>query len=400
MKLGDLLYISVQNFKNRKSRSALTILGVSVGIGAILFLVSLGYGLQNMLLEKITTSDSLLALDIVSSEAKIVALNDETLKRIKELRNVDKVSPQGTLPAQMAIGDLSSETTLNLIDSDFFTLAGASPMVGRFFTNDDYLKIVINSPTAELFSLQPQDMLGKKMKFMTFLTETTEDGFQTIEPLMIDKEFEIVGIIEETSAAPEVYLKREEVPELPLSEYQSAKVKVTSDEFMEDVREKLINMGFLVSALSDTISQANKIFSAVQIVLSIFGIIALVVAAIGLINTMTIALLERTNEIGIMRAIGGAPKDIKRLFLGESLLIGFLGGVGGIIIGLIVAEVFNFGLNLLATSLGGQSVDLFYFPTWFLIFIMLLSTLVGLAGGYWPARRASKLHPLEALRYK
>lgn len=378
----------------------MTILGVSVGIGAILFLVSLGYGLQNMLLEKITTAESLLTLDIVSSEAKVIILNDETLEKIKQMENVDKVSPQASLPAQMSIDELSSETTMNLIDANFFPLSGASPQVGRFFENGDYLKVVINSPTAELFSTKPEEMLGKKIKFMTFLTETTEDGFQQIKPLTIEKDFEIVGILEESSANPEVYVKGEELPELSITEYQSSKVKVVSDEYLEDVREKLINMGFLVSALSDTISQANKIFRAVQIVLAIFGIIALIVAAIGLVNTMTIALLERTNEIGIMRAIGGAPKDIKRLFLGESLIIGFLGGLGGIFVGLVSAEIFNFTLNLLARSLGGQEVDLFYFPTWFLIFIMLLSTAVGFLGGYWPARRAAKLHPLEALRYK
>lgn len=95
----------------------------------------------------------------------------------------------------------------------------------------------------------------------------------------------------------------------------------------------IIERGFTVSTISDTIERANKIFNALQIILGLFGIAALVVAVIGIINTMTIALLERIQEIGIMRVIGVADKDIEKLFLLESLVIGFLGGLSGLIIG-------------------------------------------------------------------
>jgi putative ABC transport system permease protein len=169
---------------------------------------------------------------------------------------------------------------------------------------------------------------------------------------------------------------------------------------MREARKILVEMGFSVSALSDTVEQANKIFRAIQIILGFFGVIALIVATIGLINTMTISLLERTNEIGIMQALGASPQDVKKIFLAESLVIGFLGGVGGIFLGIFGAEVFNWGLNILAKSLGGQAVELFYYPLWFLLFIIFLSLFVGLIGGLWPAQRAAKLNPLEALRYK
>jgi putative ABC transport system permease protein len=169
---------------------------------------------------------------------------------------------------------------------------------------------------------------------------------------------------------------------------------------MEKVREELIGMGFMVSAISDVIEQANKIFRVIQIVLGIFGIIALIVAAIGLANTMTISLLERTQDIGIMRAVGASPKDVRNLFLTESTLIGFAGGVVGIFIGKLVSLFFNLGINLLAKSLGAQPLNLFFTPSWFLIFIVIFSTLVGFSTGIFPARRASKLNPLAALKYK
>ncbi|MBT4849458.1 ABC transporter permease [Candidatus Parcubacteria bacterium] len=156
----------------------------------------------------------------------------------------------------------------------------------------------------------------------------------------------------------------------------------------------------MVSSLSDTIEQANKIFGIVQLVLGLFGLIALIVSAIGMFNTMTITLLERINEIGIMRSIGVTKRDIRYLFLFESMVIGFLGGLSGVIIGFLGGELVNLFFNLLAKNFGGQTFDLFVSPSWFIIFIMVFSTLIGLVTGIYPSKQAASLNPLEALRYK
>lgn len=93
-------------------------------------------------------------------------------------------------------------------------------------------------------------------------------------------------------------------------------------------------------------------------------------------------------------------REIRLLFLTESIIIGFLGGSSGILLGLLACQGFNRGINLLAKNLGGQSIDVFYTPLWFMIFILIFSTLVGLFTGIYPAQRAAKLNSLEALRYK
>ena len=399
MRIFDLFFLSLESFKNRRSRILFTILGVSVGIGTILFLVSLGYGLQQNLLEKITTKESLLTLDITPPETKIITISNKTLEKISQIKNIEKVSPQAVFPGQISFKGLTSETVVNLVNPDFFSLAGMTVFRGRFFKEKDQQKIVVNSSVAELFNLKPEEILGEKVKLLIFLPKETEESV-TGRIFGEEKEFEIIGLISEQGIPSQIYLRMKDLPSLPINEYQFAKVKVINDKAMEKVREKLISMGFLVSALSDTIEQANKIFRIIQIILGIFGVIALIVAAIGLVNTMTISLLERTNEIGIMRAIGASPQDIKKLFLGESLIIGFLGGVGGIGIGMLGAEIFNGIINVLARTLGGQPIDLFVYPIWFIIFIIILSTIVGLIAGFWPAKRAEKLNPLEALRYK
>ena len=177
-------------------------------------------------------------------------------------------------------------------------------------------------------------------------------------------------------------------------------MQATSSDVLPELRERIIAKGFSVSALSDTIDEANKIFHIIQVILMLFGVVALIVSAIGMFNTMTITLLERTEEIGIMKSIGASDAIIAALFIMESTLMGFLGGVGGLVIGSIGGELFNILVNLLAVRLGGQSVDLFYSPLWFIALIIIFGAVVGLLTGIAPARRASRIDPLDALRYK
>ena len=117
-------------------------------------------------------------------------------------------------------------------------------------------------------------------------------------------------------------------------------------------------------------------------------------------NTMTVTLLERTKEIGIMRTIGASPSDIKWLFVSESIIVGFLGGLSGIFMGVVFGVTINILLNVVAGQFGGQSVSLFAFPLGFLVFIALFSAAVGYLTGIFPARHASKLNPLDAIRYE
>ena len=400
MKLFDLFYFCFQSFKNRKSRILLTILGISVGIGAVLFLVSLGFGLQKTLFERIITKESLLTLDIVPAEARIASLTEETLTKISQFPEVEKVSPQAVFSSHVFLGDLSSEATVNLVEPDFFLLGGILTDMGEAFTEEDEQKIVINSSMAQAFNLEPNQILGKNLSFLIFVPQKEIEGIAEIQNFKPEKEFEVIGIIEDPGEVSQAYLKRGDLMELSIEEYQFAKVMVREDKYLDGTREKLIEMGFLVSALADMVDQATRIFGIIQIVLGVFGTVALIVAGIGLVNTMTISLLQRTSDIGIMRANGASPWDIKRIFLIESLIIGFLGGIIGVFVGIFAGETFNFGLNILAGFWGGQVVDIFYYPSWFIIFVISLSSLMGLIGGYWPAKRAAKLNPLEALRYK
>ncbi|MCU0679270.1 MAG: ABC transporter permease [Planctomycetes bacterium] len=387
-------------FRTNRSRTVLTILGISVGIGAILFLVSLGYGLQMLILNQITTSDALLSLDVSTGDLTNLKLDEDSISEIRSIPGVEKVSPLVSAQAQMMIGDISSELVLNFVDREYLRLDGTVLKQGEYYSEEekDRHKIIISSSALKLFNLSVEEALAKKIKFTVFITRGEENNIVR-DFVKLDGDFSIIGIIDEEDSNY-VYMPFAVGVPLQIGNYSKLKVKVDSDKNLDYARTAIIEKGFIVSALSDIIEQANQVFQIVQVVLASFGIIALIVSAIGMFNTMTIALLERTQEIGIMKALGATNLDIWNMFLAESVIIGFFGGVGGIIIGMAGGEVFNYGINFLAGFLGGAKIDMFYTPYWFVAVIMTFSTFVGLLTGFYPARRAARINALEALRYK
>jgi len=381
-------------------RSLLTVLGMGVGIGAVLFLVSFGYGLQQVILNQITSADALLSLDVSAGTSGLIQLDRQTISDIEAIPEVVEVSPVMNLPGQLSYNNTTGDMAIYAVDRAFFRLNSTSIAHGTSFSEGDVQEIVVSSIVAQLFNFDtPDDLLGQQLKLSLFIPKMTEDGLEEVEFVERENPYKVVGVIMDDTANY-AFLLNNTIADLNLDVYDQAKVKVSGSTYMETVRDKIIDKGLIVSSLSDIIDQAEKIFRIIQIVLGLFGLIALVVSAIGMFNTMTITLLERTNEIGIMRSIGVTKRDVQALFLAESMIIGFLGGVSGVAIGILGGEMVNFVFGLLAKNFGGQVLDLFYTPTIFIVFIIVFSTIIGFLTGLYPSRRAGKLNPLEALRYK
>lgn len=399
MRFSDLISLSTRMFKTRKMRTFLTILGVGVGIGTVLFLVSLGYGLQNVVLSKITTADSLLSLDVSPGTIGAINLDQVSVEKIKQTPNVAEVSPMINVSAQMSIDQLTGDGLIYAVEPSFFRLGGIIPDKGTIFRTGNSHEALISTAAAKLFNVEPAAAIGKEISLTLFLPKINTEGFEETETAKRPDKYTIIGVVEDENTSY-AFIPLETISDVQIDSYTQVKVKVAANEFMEPIRNQIIESGFLVSALSDTIEQANKIFRIVQIVLALFGLVALIVSAIGMFNTMTIALLERINEIGIMRSIGASVGDIMKLFLLESFLMGLLGGLGGVSIGYLAGELANVGINLLAKNFGGQILNLFYRPTWFVVLIIVFSSLIGFITGIYPARKAAKLNPLDALRYK
>src|SRR5690606_31330787 len=142
-----------------------------------------------------------------------------------------------------------------------------------------------------------------------------------------EKKYRVKGITKEEGVLNALMMLPELRNYVGIEEYDRAQVRVDSSEFLNQTELMLIEKGYRVTALSKTVEQASKIFQGIQVVLATFGGIALIVSAIGMFNTMTVTLLERTKEIGIMRTLGASPNDVKYLFVSESVVVGFMGGL-------------------------------------------------------------------------
>lgn len=399
MKIVDTLSLSTRMFKTRKMRTFLTVLGVGVGIGTVLFLVSLGYGLQNVILSKITTADSLLSLDVSPGVSGSISLDKSNLDKISKVKNVVEVSPLVNLSAQISLEQLTGDGLVYAVNPSFFRLGGIYAETGKVFESPDGREAVISSAAAKLFSMDNKNILGKEISLTLFLPKINEEGMEETGVVKRSDKYKITGVIDD-DATSYAFIPANSLADLGINSFSQLKIKVADSQYTDVIRNEIIDQGFLVSSLSDTIEQANKIFRIIQIVLSLFGLIALIVSAIGMFNTMTIALLERINEIGIMRSIGASKTDIMVLFLIESLLMGFLGGVGGIAVGYLAGELANLGVNIMAKNFGGQALNLFYRPMWFIGFILVFSSVVGFLTGVYPARKAATINPLTALKSK
>lgn len=380
----------------------MTILGMSIGIGAILFLVSLGYGLQNTLLEKITTSDSLLTLDVEKDKSQPVNLNEESIQKIKEIYGVSEISTSYPLESKGKIGELTADLPVTVVDLLYLKLGGTKLKTGELINDSNINGIIITSSVAQIFEKDPEEIIGQPISFVFSLpkNENNESAGENEKnkEYVPENQFTVMGVLESDDSA--IYVNEKALTELKTPSFGQIKVKCQENKEMTGVREQITALGFSVSSLSETIDQANKIFRIIKIVLMLFGIIALVVSAIGMFNTMTITLLERTEEIGIMKSIGASDMIISLMFIMEATIMGFLGGLMGILIGWLEGEIFNLIVNLIATHFGGEEVDLFYSPSWFVASVIIFSAFVGFLTGIIPAKRASSIDPLEALRYK
>jgi len=405
MRFSDLLILSTRMFKARTSRTILTILGMSIGIGAILFLVSMGYGLQKTILERITTSDSLLTLDVTEDKSSNASLNRESLEALKNISGVGETSPSFQLSGKGKIDGLTADLSLTVTDPTFMRLSGIKMNQGVSINDNNYQGVVISSMVARIFGKNENELIGKEL-IMNISNSSAETGNSGNDPEKTNAEsaeygsrsFVIIGTTEGEDNS--VYVNSGALGDVVPNHFDQVKIRCNNSKDMAFVREQIIGSGFLVSSISETVDQANKIFGIVKFVLMLFGIIALIVSAIGMFNTMTIALLERTEEIGIMKSIGASDSMVSMIFIMESTMMGFLGGIVGVAIGWIEGQIFNGAVNILAHYFGGEKVNLFYSPLWFVMSILIFSAFVGFVTGVIPARRASRIDPLDALRYK
>jgi ABC-type antimicrobial peptide transport system permease subunit len=182
--------------------------------------------------------------------------------------------------------------------------------------------------------------------------------------------------------------------------YSSVSVRIKSPSQIQTVEDTIKKMGFNAFSILDASRSIQQFFKVLDVFLGIFGSLALAVAFIGIVNTLVMAILERRREIGIMKAIGASDGDVKRLFFAEAGAMGILGGIVGVALGWAIGQVINLGTNIYLKSQSFPPEHFWSVPWWLVAFAVVFSFLVSLAAGLYPAGRAARLDPVQALRYE
>jgi putative ABC transport system permease protein len=182
--------------------------------------------------------------------------------------------------------------------------------------------------------------------------------------------------------------------------YSSISARVRNPAQVQLVEDAIKKMGFGTFSILDASRGLQQVFRVLYAFLGIFGSLALIVASIGIVNTLVMAILERRREIGIMKAIGASDGDVKKLFFAEAGAMGIFGGVVGVMLGWAIGQVINLGTNVYLKNQGFPPEHFWAVPWWLVAFAIIFAFIVSLISGLYPAGRAARLDPVQALRYE
>ena len=263
---------------------------------------------------------------------------------------------------------------------------------------DTTREAVVNQAMLDVLGLDVNEAVGKIFSAsFVVVGELLEDQNNKIES--VPAEYTIVGVIPE-GKNPLFYIPFIDLRSLGIANYSQAKINTETQKGLVDVRKQIEAMGYITQSVADTVSQINSLFSTARTFFALLGMVALAVAALGMFNTLTVSLLERTREVGLMKAMGMRSEEIRELFLTESIVMGFYGGILGIILGILAGKLLSLILTIFALSRGAGLINISHVPFYFVILIAVLSLGVGITTGIYPARRATKISALNALRYE
>lgn len=445
MKISDLLKLSLDNLKRRKGRTFLTVLGVVIGTCSIVMMVSIGVALDKSYDDMMQGMGDLTLIEVYnwsSSGSETQPLTDKVIEGFSTIPGVRVATPLYT-PSQLSMQCASGTNDKYKAYADIIGLNeqaladyGYELKEGRFPTaSDKEYTVIVGENFAYNFTNQRKQYPHNKVQptpdengvipkpFVDVLNDDIRlQGYtwdESSEKLRIEKEIKVVGVLKgDTSKGYETmygmimnledliklekeYMKANDIKDPNRGKersYNQAAVKVKNIEDVEAVTKRIEDQGYQTYSMSSIRNEMKKQTQVIQLILGGLGSISLLVSAIGIANTMTMAIYERTKEIGIMKVLGCELKDIKNMFLAEAAGIGFLGGIVGIVICYGLSALLNaLGASLAGGITGGVKVSII--PVWLAAFGMGFSTFIGILSGYVPALRAVKITALSAIRH-
>jgi putative ABC transport system permease protein len=447
MKIIDLVRLILGNLSRRKARVALTAIGVVIGTAAVVILVSLAIGLQRNANEQLYGIGDLTqiqvspAYDMEGGPGMVVQvqagggggkdpgqpqparlLTNSALDELRAIPGVASVIPRDYLMTSVMVKYQKLEAGMGVIGVDAADLSELGLEATEGSTELGRGAVVIGALVPSNFydprmrpgqePPPPPQLYGQQIQIV--VVKWDAQGNEIRKNLSM----RVTGVLKETRGESDwtMYFPLDQVKALNewaqgrrinynKEGYGQVIVKVQDVEQVLQISEQITAMGFQAFTPQSFLEGINNFYLGMQVVFGGVGAIALLVAAIGIANTMTMSILERTREIGLMKAVGATNRDVLAIFLGEAAGIGFIGGLGGVIIGWLAGQAINvIGLVYFANQAGQQGgaapTIAVYTPVWLPLFALIFSTIIGMISGLYPALRAATMIPVMALKYE
>ena len=463
MKIRDLGELAGRNLREALLRNSLTTLGIAVGVASLVAMLSLGVGLQDLANRRLSHSGLFDAIFVAprsnfsafgrparlsplpSSSGTIEPprpLDDDARQAIGHLANVTEVYPEIRFPTQVRFKGNPYSTIVAGVPMSARSGGAFDAINGAFFSSPAADETILQIEFARELSAQPDTLIGQEIVLAYAERQPlpaepsknnpagngsgqgTEAGLSPgFSVVPREESLRIMGIVETQPAAGfggagtgRVLIPLELAEKLRAAQtndfreilggtpgkanYQNLTVRVKGPSAVKNVEDAIKGMGFSTFSLLDATDNLRIVFAVFDLLLGIFGSLALVVASLGIINTLVMAILERRREIGVLKALGATDRDIRKLFFAEAGVMGMLGGICGVALGWAVGWAMNFGANLYLRRRELPMTNLSSVPWWLVAAAIAFSILVSLAAGIYPASRAARLDPVEALRYE
>jgi len=436
MLFKDQLDFVTQHIKKNKLRVFMTVLAATMGCAFLIVLASVGFGLQDSIRNEILSNEKVTKIQVFGNEQ----FTEDQIHEIKGIEHVETVLETITVDASAHSFFEGRDTQSNLYVAnmhDFEQVNGklaegeypTKPneiVVGYHFAqtlvNDADRKIIEEkSKKAEAEGTYyngseegyKDSLIGKEIELSLM---PRIDGAEETEKM----KYTIVGVMKKPSydwmIDNSVYMDTEQKPLLATNLAATGKVKeddmfysefnifADSMENVKSILDKLKDKGYSVYSVTEQLDKLNVFFLVLKIGLIFVGTIAVLIASIGIFNTMTMAVTERTREIGVLKAIGASPKLIQRLFLMESTFIGIIGTLIAVAISYVISFVANAALPLILKAatgedaFGSNEITFSHIPWQLVLIASAISIGVAMISGYRPARKATKIDVIQALR--
>ena len=394
----DKFLLAYRSIRERRTRSILTVLGIAVGIAAIVSLMSVGYGMEEAITGELTgMADMISVMPGKITGHAYVELGSFTDRDVKDVQRI------GGIKDITAMTYDAAEVEYRNKRAPIFVLGGDTKELGGFYVEPVGIK--------EGRWLRENDFKG-----CVIGDRVANDFFDEVihvnDKLIINGEkFVVVGIFEKGSTlyaadvdphifltlrASQEVLQTDEIKYIMVRVYDIDEAEGIAEEIKEAIND---NHGLddfaMAMTMGSAIEQIGTVFDIIRGLLVGIAAIALVVASIGIMNTMLMSVMERTHEIGVMKAIGAKSSDVLSLFLLESSMVSLVGGVVGCVLGVVAAKVISLGAG---TAMGIEFSAVVKPEV--LLGGMAVAMVVGVLSGFYPARKASRMSPVEAVRYE